>query len=65
MMEYLGQRAPILTIEQETKKIYILFNCLRQGTKEKNVVDTPVKKNNIKKKDKWHHNKKDHRKFFI
>jgi hypothetical protein len=51
-MEYLGQRAPILTIEQETKKIYILFNCLRQGTKEKNVVDTPVKKNNIKKKDK-------------
>ncbi len=31
--------------------MYILFSCLRQDTKEKYIVDAPVKENNIKKKE--------------
>jgi hypothetical protein len=43
-MENLGERAPVLQSNKKKKKKFILFSCLRQDTKEKYVVDAPVKR---------------------
>jgi hypothetical protein len=52
-MENFQRVSTVFTIKQEKNSIYmyILFSCLRQDTKEKYIVDAPVKENNIKKKE--------------
>jgi len=51
-MENFQRVSTVFTIKQEKNSIYmyILFSCLRQDTKEKYIVDAPVRENNIKKK---------------